>query len=185
MKNTLVISAFPCCGKTYACKKLQEEGYTVWDSDSSQFSWITKKIAYVDVLTVKDKTEKVRNPDFPKNYIKHIQEGIGKVDIIFVSSHQVVRDALNEAGIKYILVYPREDMLTEWIGRAYIRGSGDDFCNMLIKNWDSWISLIKWEINDVTKPNKSCFLSCQLSYDTYLNLYSYCKRFLIPTYFKE
>ena len=37
--ETKIISAFPACGKTYAFKKLNEKGYKILDSDSSQFSW--------------------------------------------------------------------------------------------------------------------------------------------------
>lgn len=36
--GTRIISAFPDCGKTYAFKKLNQKGYTILDSDSSQFS---------------------------------------------------------------------------------------------------------------------------------------------------
>ena len=50
MKNTIVISAFPACGKTYAFNNFQDS-YSILDSDSSKF----------------DKTY------FPDNYIKHIK----------------------------------------------------------------------------------------------------------------
>lgn len=181
MKNTIVISAFPCCGKSYAFKKLLQEGYSVWDSDSSDFSWIYSKQAYVDRISVKDRVEKVRNPEFPYNYIEHIKSGIGHVDIIFVSSHKVVRDALKKAGIHYIVAYPSKEMLNEWIGRAYTRGSGTDFCDMLINNWDNWID----EIETEHKEYPSKFMPCRLSYNTYLNLYSFCKSFVIPTYIRK
>ena len=38
--DTKIISAFPACGKTQAFKKLNENGYKILDSDSSQFSWM-------------------------------------------------------------------------------------------------------------------------------------------------
>ena len=38
--DTKIISAFPACGKTYAFKKLNENGYKILDSDSSEFSWM-------------------------------------------------------------------------------------------------------------------------------------------------
>ena len=38
--DTKIISAFPACGKTYAFKKLNENGYKILDSDSSKFSWM-------------------------------------------------------------------------------------------------------------------------------------------------
>lgn len=70
---------------------------------------------------IKNDLIKVRNPEFPNNYIQHIKDNIGKVDIICVSSHLKVRQALTDAGIKFITVYPKEDMLDEWIGRMYRR----------------------------------------------------------------
>lgn len=82
----------PACGKTYLFNT--RDDLTILDSDSSQFSWTQKEDG------------KVRNPDFPNNYIKHIKENIGRVDFIFVSSHKEVREALDNAGIEFYLVYP-------------------------------------------------------------------------------
>lgn len=141
MNKTVVISAFPACGKTYAFDMLKKDGLSVLDSDSSDFSW-----SY-DYNPVKsDTVEKYRNPNFPKNYIDHIKDNIGKVDFIFVSSHKEVRCALENSGIDYIMVYPDKDkMKAEWIGRCYIRGSGNAFCDMLIKSWAEWICEIERE----------------------------------------
>lgn len=108
MKKTKIISAFPACGKTYAFKKLNEKGYKILDSDSSRFSW-----CYDYDPTISDQIEEYRNPEFPKKYIKHIKENIGKVDYIFVSSHKEVRDALIENGIYFTLVYPDRSMKAE------------------------------------------------------------------------
>lgn len=182
MKNTIIISAFPCCGKSYAFKKLLQEGYSVWDSDSSDFSWKVKYVSYMDTaLSIKTEKRKERNLDFPNNYIEHIKSGIGQVDIIFVSSHKIVRDALLAEGIPFIAVYPSKEMLNEWVGRAYTRGSGIDFCDMIINNWDNWIN----EIETDYKKYPSKFMTCRLSYNTYLNLYSFCKSFVIPTYIRK
>jgi len=90
--------------------------------------------------------EKYRNPNFPKNYIDHIKNNIGNVDFIFVSSHKKVRYALEDSGIDYIMAYPDKDkMKAEWVGRCYMRGSGNAFCDMLIKNWTEWICEIESE----------------------------------------
>ena len=141
MNKTVVISAFPACGKTYAFDVLKKDGFSVLDSDSSDFSW------YCDYNPAKsDVIERYRNPNFPKNYIDHIKENIGKVDFIFVSSHKEVRSALEDSGIDYIMVYPDKDkMKAEWVGRCYMRGSGNAFCDMLIKNWIEWIGEIERE----------------------------------------
>jgi hypothetical protein len=87
-----------------------------------------------------DCDSKSRNLDFPKNYIEHIKENIGKVDFIFVSTHEEVRQALTDAGIDFILVFPSETLKAEWVGRCFLRGSGEAFCKMLAENWDYWLS---------------------------------------------
>jgi hypothetical protein len=61
-KDTLIVSAFPGCGKSHYFRENRDK--IVLDSDSSKF----------------DKS------DFPRNYIQHIKENRGKVDVIMVSS---------------------------------------------------------------------------------------------------
>lgn len=140
--NTKIISVFHVCGKTYAFKKLNEKGYKILDSDSSQFSW-----CYDYNPVNSDKIERYRNPEFPKNYIQHIKDNIGKVDYIFVSSHKEVIDALIENGIYFTLVYPGRKMKAEWVGRCFLRGSGEKFCQLIVDNWDKWIDEME-EVED-------------------------------------
>ena len=68
--DTLVVSAFPGCGKSHLFRNKGDK--KILDSDSSTF----------------DKSQ------FPENYINHIKSNIGDVDMILVSSHKEVRDAL-------------------------------------------------------------------------------------------
>lgn len=132
ISNTVVISAFPCCGKTYAYKHQDE--FSVLDIDSADFSECCE---YNPVVS--DRVESYPNPEFPKNYIKCIKDNIGKVDVIFVSSHLVVREALEEAGIRFCTVYPKESMLNEWVGRMYRRGSSKEFIKFQIDHWDEFM----------------------------------------------
>ena len=153
MKKTKIISAFPACGKTYAFEKLNENGYKILDSDSSKFSWM-----------IEDNGIKVRNPEFLSNYIQHIKENIGKADYIFVSSHKEVRDALIENNIHFTLVYPDRNMKAEWIGRIFLRGSGEKFSQLIANNWDSWIDEMeevecdKWILGDKESIDKYYYL---------------------------
>ena len=157
--KTKIISAFPACGKTYAFEKLNQKGYTILDSDSSKFSWVERRYTEYELQKLKEEWNstsfllsseqyidlirydkiKVRNPKFSNNYIQHIKEHIGKVDYIFISSHKEVRDALNFNNIFFTLIYPSRSMKAEWIGRCFLRGSGEKFCQMLADNWDKWI----------------------------------------------
>jgi hypothetical protein len=164
MKNTKVIAAFPACGKTHCFN--HKEDCIVLDSDSSKFSWIYRKrtneelnilkkeweavphmldgTSYIELL--KDKEIKVRNPDFPKNYIEHIKDNIGKVDYIFVSTHEEVRKALSEAGIDFTLVFPMQTLKAEWVGRCFLRGSDEKFCQLIADNWDDWLLQMEEEV---------------------------------------
>ena len=167
MKNTKIIAAFPACGKTYYFEN-KEKDITVLDSDSSKFSWMFRKrtdeelealkkewdfvphlldgAAYIN--KIKNEEIKVRNPDFPKNYIDHIKENIGKVDYIFVSTHDVVRNALKDADIDFILVFPDKSLKEEWVGRCFLRGSDDTFCKLIAHHWDNWQIQMDNEILD-------------------------------------
>ena len=112
--ETLVVSAFPGCGKSHLFRNKGEK--KILDSDSSTF----------------DKSQ------FPQNYIEHIKYNIGEVDIILVSSHKEVRDALVNEGIDFTLVYPSKDIKDEYIQRYIDRGNDGKFVELLKQNWDIW-----------------------------------------------
>lgn len=106
-KQTIVVSAFPACGKSYTYKNFNGKPFTMLDSDSNKYSWIYENGV---------KTDK-RNPNFIQDYIAHIKENIGKVDVIFVNSHKDVRKALRDNNIKYFIVYPALNMKDEMLKR--------------------------------------------------------------------
>ena len=126
-----VFSVFPACGKTWMCEHQNEYGLKILDSDSSQFSWV-----YVNGI-------KERNPDFPANYIDYVKANIDKYDYVFVSSHASVRAALDRAGIKFTVVYPKMRCKAEWVGRCFIREkNGENGCSAeaMYRNWEQWVS---------------------------------------------
>lgn len=161
MKETKVVSAFPACGKTY-CFKNKEEGVVILDSDSSEFSWTEYPLINKDYMQGK-KSIKFRNPDFPNNYIEHIKENIGKADYIFVSTHEEVRKALKDVGIKYCLVFPESSLKAEWVGRCFLRGSDERFCRLIADQWDEWILQME---EDVATNNCNHY---RLSHGEYLS----------------
>jgi len=119
---TEVISAFPGTGKTHFYRNTDLK---VLDSDSSDFSWLSKG---------------VRNPDFPNNYIRYIKDNMGHAKIILVSSHPEVRRALVEERIDFRLVYPERELRDEYVERFRQRDSGQRFVQLLSENWNAWIS---------------------------------------------
>lgn len=83
----MIISGFPGIGKTYYANHFKN----ALDLDSTPFSKL-------------ENGEK--NPEFPNNYINKIKEVKDKYDIIFVSSHNETRQALADAKLEYIVIYP-------------------------------------------------------------------------------
>ena len=138
--NTKIYSVFPACGKTYLYEHQEDYDLKILDSDSSQFSWVLTNIdENGDVFRG---FRRVRNPDFPANYIKHIKENMGKYDYIFVSSHASVREALDREGIDFTIVYPEHSCKAEWVGRCFIRDKrGESGCgaDVMYDNFDNWI----------------------------------------------
>ncbi|MCM1294339.1 MAG: hypothetical protein NC311_02145 [Muribaculaceae bacterium] len=144
---TLVISGFPGIGKTYACQQLKRSLKNVFDSDSSDFSWDRHQNGEIKLGA---DGKKLRHPDFPNNYIKHIQTHLETADIIFVSSHDNVRNALSKAQISHALVYPAYEMKAEMLQRYMLRGSGQGFIELIRNNWDAFINGMKQD----ACPNK-------------------------------
>ena len=141
MKKTVVISAFPASGKTTYFNENNSDREVILDSDSSQFSW---------VKDADGNNTKERNPDFPLNYIQHIKENIGKVDVIFVSSHDIVRKALKDNNIPYFLVFPEKKMRVEWEYRMEKRGNDKKFISFIVDNWSKFID----DMEEETFPKK-------------------------------
>lgn len=138
--KTLIISAFPGCGKSYCVKHEQDKfKKMIVDLESSNYSWCEDKNGV-----------KERNSNFPKNYIDAIKENMGIANVIFVSSHKEVREALKEAGLDYILVYPNYYQKAEYLKRYKKRGDSPNFISQIDYNWEEWIE----ECDNETFPIK-------------------------------
>jgi hypothetical protein len=129
--SAIIISAFPGMGKSYAFNALKDK-IKILDSDSSKFN--------------KD--------DFPSNYIKHIKDNIADNDIIFVSSHKEVRDALEIEGIDYDLFYPSKERRNEFLENYVSRHSPSGLIQKIDNNWPEWIDEIDGEVS------KHCHKHC-------------------------
>lgn len=114
---TVLYAGFPGTGKSTMFRKYANTDKKVIDSDSSRFD---KK-------------------NFPENYIKHIKDNIGKVDVICISSHKEVRKALVENNLPFTLIYPNRTIKDEYLNRYKDRGNSSLFIELIDKNWDLWI----------------------------------------------
>lgn len=140
---TLLIQGFPGVGKSFTTKYLKQKGYVISDSDSSLF----------------DKS------DFPKNYINHIKTLIknDEHDIIFVSSHKEVREAIQESDLKSFLLYPSEECKDEYLRRYENRGSSETFIELLSQNFEDWVNEI-----DIEEHSNLTYVKLGCSQDAFL-----------------
>jgi hypothetical protein len=122
---TIIVSAFPGCGKSYCAQ--YGKSLIAHDSDSSNFHF-------------REGTRE-SNPDWPQNYIQHIKRLKSRkyYDVIFISSHAEIRQALKEAGLQYLLVYPEINCKEEYLRRYLDRGSPMAFVERLEANWENWL----------------------------------------------
>ncbi len=154
--KAIIIAGYPGIGKStifeyhsiYSEKRtgtLKHHGHylRILDSDSSLFRW------KYDINGVKLDE---KNLEFPNNYINHIKENLYSQDIIFVSTHKVVRDALKDAGLEYIVAYPDKSLKKEYMNCYKFRGNDDAFINFQDKMWDSFID----DIEHDEYPSKIC-----------------------------
>lgn len=125
-----IICGFPGVGKSYIFNNLNVK---CLDSDSSEYSWISPG---------------VRNPIFPNNYIKHIQENMHSYDCIFVSTHKDVINMLLLNQIPITIVFPNRDLKDEYIKRYSERGNNESFIKLLDAQWNNFIDDILLHQND-------------------------------------
>ena len=154
--KTLIIAGFPGVGKSYTVDVLRSKGLKVSDSDSSSFSWIMKD------------GEKVRNPNFVHDYMKHIREKVEEqYDYVFVSTHEEIIKALNDAeDLNFIVVRPDKSRKKEF--EKIYEKRGDTFKDFIIDNWDDLLDKFnflgtkysRYRVIELKKPN---MLSCLFS----------------------
>lgn len=125
--TTKVISAFPGTGKTYFCKRNKE----AIDLDSN---------TYTSGHTADGK---VRNPDFPNNYLSAIEAQLGQHPLVLISPHIEVTTALLKKNIKVTFIYPDRKLKSEYIERFRQRGSSEAFIRLLDKYWDDFFDQLE------------------------------------------
>ena len=119
---TKIISGFPGVGKSHLGKRSDNE-IVVLDLESSDF----------------------KGENRWEDYKNEIKNQIGKVDVLFVSSHKETRKILSELGLNFYLVYPDRSLKDEYLRRYAERGSSQEFIEMMDKNFDLFIDSIENE----------------------------------------
>lgn len=140
--NTLIISAFPACGKTY-----------LFDNQNSlEFNCNGNKRKFTFCDSDSSKYEKVEN--WEKLYVDDIEKRVGTLDFIFISQHEKVLAEMNKRNIPFVVVAPdnaywtsdldRRTVKQQWFGRFVLRD------NSHIKDFNSWLKLLMAKYDEWT-----------------------------------
>jgi|SRR5687767_4990953 len=127
--TTRVISAFPGTGKSYLASISNRN--KVVDLDSGDYT-----LGYTA-------DGKIRNPDFPNNYLLAVKKQIGKADMLFVGCQPETIAALRKEGIPFTLAHPERGLKDEYVNRFRKRANSELFINLLSKNWDLFLDFLE------------------------------------------
>ena len=162
--KTIIISAYTCCGKTYLYEHWKDK-CNILDSDSSKFHFEKRKRTEEELQAKKERWDAeghlmsgeshinhikndlitVINPEYPNNYIRHIKDNLGVADIILVPSYLPIRQAMDDARITYVTVYPNTLCMNEYIGRMVSRGDKESAIQFQYDYWHKFLYNISSE----------------------------------------
>jgi hypothetical protein len=115
-----VISAFPCCGKTYAFNALKGK----------------MEVADLDYTLYTETNEE----DKFTHFMDDLTHGMKEKRIIFVSAHQKIRTELENRGIPFIFYLPSSQRKSEIIELMKMRGNCEDMVESLERFYDDTVS---------------------------------------------
>lgn len=124
----MVISGFPGIGKSTFARS--QPKLAIIDCNSEQFGW-------------SDLNKRIRNPEWPKNFADFVISKLHQADMICISSHPEVRDALIQQGVHIFLVYPDVAQKEEYLSRYRNRGNSEEYVKRMGEKFKEWIDGMK------------------------------------------
>lgn len=126
-----VISGFPGLGKTWLVRLGLLPNLV--DSHYTYFKYLDK--------------EKMRqNPEFPRNYLKYVQESIAKGKIVAAPIRLETRILFELLHIPFLMLYPTRSEKETYIRRYETRGSDDRWIECKRLDWDDKLNVFEKEI---------------------------------------
>ena len=129
MKKGIIIAGFAGIGKTTLAKKYSN----VIDIESSPYKYDYSNVDKSEYEKIKGQNNRKLNVDFPKNYIKAIQDAQTKYDIVLVLLHPDILTEYDKNGIDYMLCYPTINMFNNYQNNLIKRGNDKKFVDKLVE----------------------------------------------------
>lgn len=163
--KTMIVSAFPACGKIYLYE----------NQDDLLFSYLGESIKFTFLDS--DSSKYKKHEGWEKEYVDDLEKKLGTADFLFICQYPEVLAELEKRNTPFVVVAPdnsewisiqgRRCIKQQWFGRFVLRD------NNHIKDFNKWVSDLKenydmWTtIEWLTKYNPVSFFL--LKQDEYLS----------------
>lgn len=141
----MIITAFEAAGKSYFCNQNQNRAidFVCMPFKYTNIFELSKSIEEGEAI--KGAYELELRCGWETGYCEAIQ-AMEKADpelYIVIPLVNKVLELLKAAGIGYTMIYPKEELLEEYIERCHERGNTEDFIDIVRDCWDFWIKSAK------------------------------------------
>lgn len=126
--QTVLIAAFGCLGKTTFANKYP---HVALDIESIHYNYLYKKVHANDEVAKADDEGRRVNENYPENYIAEVKRNYGRYKFIFITLGKEIMQGLEEANMKYIILYPRFSRKEKILKDARNRGNTEKFVGIL------------------------------------------------------
>ncbi len=143
MKKGIVIAGFAGVGKTTLAKKYSN----VIDIESSIYKYDYSVYDNIDYEKLKGDKYRIKNTNFPQNYIDAINQAKQKYDIVLIWLCDEAIDIYKKFGIKFVVCYPSVDAFKDYKQRYISRGNSQTWIDNLVNYYDKFV------VNNLEKSN--------------------------------
>ena len=142
-KKCLVIAGFAGVGKTTLAKKYRN----VIDIESSSYKYDYSMYNNIDYEKLKGNKDRIKNTNFPQNYIDAINQAKQKYDIILIWLCDEAIDFYKKFGIEFVVCYPNIEAFEDYKQRYISRGNSKIWIDNVVSYYDEFV------INNLEKSN--------------------------------
>ena len=141
----MVIAAFAAAGKSYFCKKYKSQAIDFICMPFKYENFFDLSGGIEEGESIKGAYDLILKFGWELEYaeaIKEMEEDCPELCIVIPPVKRVL-DMLKYAGEKYTIIYPKQELLDEYIERCRNRGNTEDFIDVVEHCWNYWVSSAK------------------------------------------